>query len=677
MLPVSLYPFFRIALFFALGIGMYVWAPDWGSYFNAGFLCCVTLFFVLFCFRYRNQVLMGILAHLVCLLGGAFVGQWHDERRDALHFSKSHQDIVAYQALVDEELIIKPKSISTRLKVMAIKTNGRWRRASGSVLVYFPVDSESASLAYGDRLLIKGRPEEVKAPCNPGEYDYKRYLGYKNIFHRQFVKNGFAWRLRNEPISWMWKWAYDARACLSSILKKQLGNGQEFAVASMLVLGVRQSMDAELMQAYSVSGAIHVLSVSGLHVGLVFALLNLLLGRLAKHRIALHFFYAVSILSIWGFGLVTAFSPSVLRAVIMFSVVLVGKWINRKGSLYNTLGFTAFVILLFSPFTLMNVGFQLSFLAVLGIVYLQPSMVAIWVPKTKVAKWLWEVSCVSICAQVATFPLAMLHFNQFPTYFLLANLWVVPAAAAVLYMGIFYFVGCFWLVSQKMLGVLLYYSVWALNKSMFLVAQLPFAAYHGAGWEVLDCLLLYALLLSFVFLFYFRNWRYLVLALCVAWMVSGRRVFKIYTTCVTKQMVIYSVKGKACLGVINGGEAKIWCAPQLRNDSAGLAYAVLSPLQMRGVEHIRLATLPPVNCRIQIGRFKAVLLQRELHAAASVGLDDVDLVYLSYPCRKVPDFVALCVTKPVVLQHNRDLRLLKYGSNVWDLQAKGAFIVDL
>jgi competence protein ComEC len=245
------------------------------------------------------------------------------------------------------------------------------------------------------------------------------------------------------------------------------------AISQALLIGYKASLSQELVGAFSASGTMHVLAVSGLHAGIVFMVLNFLFlpfaNSLNKNRIKV----LVIVPSLFFYAFVTGLSPSVVRAAIMLSLFLIASALNRRGNIYNTIFATAFYMLLFNPMFLFHVGFQLSFLAVLGIVYFQPKIKRIYQAPNKVMLYLWEIVCVSIAAQLATFPLTLYYFHQFPSYFILSNLLVLPAVflamvflfPSILFLNVSYIGPFFKIVTSFILGFI--------SKSVVFVEDLP------------------------------------------------------------------------------------------------------------------------------------------------------------------------------------------------------------
>ena len=679
MLPTAPYPFLRLALFFTSGIAAFVNFRLCAHFLEWIVVALAAIWVLVYLIQNRQkEIVLGICAFLICFFGGALVCKLNTEILDPAHFSNFNGSSKAYLAVVDDELIEKPKSLSTQLQVKAVFQDGKWIVANGKVLAYFSVNDVSSKLKYGDWLVVKGSPSATEPPQNPGQFDYSRFLTFKNIYHQQYIKEDqIAW-LKNEPQSQIWNLAFDARHALSTQLQSAMGKGQEFVVASMLILGIRQSLDIDLFNAYSGAGAIHVLAVSGMHVGLVFALIQLLLGRMIRNRISLHVFYSISLIAIWSFGLITAFSPSVLRAVVMYSVIIIAKWSGRKGNLFNTLGFTAFAILFVSPYSLMSVGFQMSFMAVLGIAYFQPRLLQLWTPKTWLVKSVWEITCISVAAQITTAPLALLYFKQFPTYFLLSNLWVIPASTVILYLGIVFFVSSFWVTIKVALGFMLKLFISWLNKSMFLVLLLPKSVYRMPYFDDWEIAVLYLALLCLVLLFKLKNKRFLIGAILLSVTFSCGRILKIKKINARNSVIIYSVGNSFCAAMIEGQAAIVYAGQDFLENKSALEFNVMNPLKAAGIFDIRVKKIPDSNFIVQRSDTKfLVIRQSNKRIKQDLNTLEADYLIVSQSCTNLPDLASIHSYKSVILQSVKNKQQLASVTNVWNLRTDGAIELHL
>ena len=387
-----------------------------------------------------------------------------------------------------------------------------WQPASGRVNAYASLERGSL-LDYGDQLLIKGSPQLTTAPSNPGEFDFANYLVYNNIFHQQFIGDQFE-KVGESVPNPMMAMSFQLREECKQLLTAHIGDEAVRSVMLAIVLGIKDELDNELQSAFSASGAMHVLAVSGLHVGIIYAIILLVFKLIRLDPYKRRWIIALmSIALLWTYAFLTGLSPSVLRAVTMFSFVALARAMKRNGNIYNTLAASAFVLLCYNPYLIMSVGFQLSYLAVFGIVYLQPRFYRLITFRHSLLDKVWAITCVSLAAQLATAPLSMLYFHQFPSYFLISNLFIIPAAFVMLLMGLAMLIVSAIPVLGAALGWLIIAFVNLVNTLVYWVRDLPGSTLEGIRITTGQTWLVYSVIICLVLLFYRKRFGYLLTAM--------------------------------------------------------------------------------------------------------------------------------------------------------------------
>ena len=390
----------------------------------------------------------------------------------------------------------------------------------GKALVYLEKDSLSLSVRMGDRLLLDNRFRQVPPPTNPNQFNYRKYLENQRIYCQAYLRSN-DWRvLEKDKGHILLLFAGRVREHLLTLFEKHGLKEEENAVASALILGFRGDLDQELRGSYSASGAMHVLAVSGLHVGIIYLILHFSLGFLKRFPQGDILRAFLLLLSVWFYALLTGLSPSVMRASTMFSFLIIGSALNRPPHVYNTLAASAFFLILTNPLIIHAVGFQLSYLAVAGIVFFQPKIYRLIYIRNKLLDKVWALTCVSLGAQLGTFPLTLYYFQQFPNYFLLTNLFVIPLAAVILLSGILLFFFSFWHPLAWFFSTILSWSVWFLNMVVKTIEWLPFSHTQGICLHGLHIPLLYLLIALFTAFLLLRR---------PVWMISGLTFFFLFT----------------------------------------------------------------------------------------------------------------------------------------------------
>jgi competence protein ComEC len=464
---------------------------------SSGFFLLLSLLLLVFLprptpFRWRHLLGVGLLCWTV-LLGYSRISQSYAPGQ-ALHLSQQSawtqgDEVYATGRITDQ----RPGTDRLRLTVdlRQLQRGDSLSPTHTRVAVSIPADSLALSLQLGHQIAFRGRIRPIAAPTNPDVFNYAGWQARQQVFHQAYLTAN-DWQLLDRKVS-LRGWAEAQRARLLRILRQYLGNHpNEYAVAAALVLGKRDAVSEELRNAYAETGAVHVLAVSGLHLGFVLGALHLLFGWGFWRKPAWRWpRLALILLGIWLFALLTGLAPSVLRAATMFSFLEVGRQLQRKSSTYNSLAASAFLLLLLDPQLLWNIGFQLSYLAVLGILFFQPRIERWLYFRHKPARAAWSLLAVALAAQLTTFPLSLYYFHQFPVYFLLTGLFVVSLAAGILYLAVALLLLSWWPVVASLLAKLLYLLLFLNNALVFGVQSLPFGLIRAVWISATLVVLLY------------------------------------------------------------------------------------------------------------------------------------------------------------------------------------------
>lgn len=494
----------------------------------------------------RYHPVIGSVALLCIILLGIIRTNQNDSILAPDHFAHYIDSTDYYIATVTNYPEPKKNSYQIQLNIERVyfDKNGAGIPCTGKVVAYQPKADSSHLMKFGDRILVKGPPSPVSLPKNPAEFDYRQYLAYQNTHHQHYLPAS-DWVLvsSNTLPAWLGvsgNWRNQCRDILLRYVKDVKSQG----IALAITLGLKNHLDREVQEAYAATGAMHVLAVSGLHVGIIYVLLNFLVGRVKRIPNIGPFLYILLCLTgLWIYALVTGLSPSVQRAAVMFSFILISSTVRRQSNIYNTLACSAFVLLWANPFILYSVGFQLSYLAVFGIVYLQPRIYAWFTPNTKVLDWIWQLTSVSIAAQIATFPLGVYYFHQFPIYFWISNIVVIPGAMLMLPMGLAtLFTGLFIPPLATLFGWLLETTIQFVNALVAFIQQLPGSTIEQVSITPWQTWLLYFIIIFLILLFHYRKLRFLTLAVISLFFVVGIHTTRMYQQFQEKSMTVYSVK---------------------------------------------------------------------------------------------------------------------------------------
>lgn len=563
-------PFLRLLLPFLAGIltaiysGLQMTSIE---YILLAFFIAVTAFVFIkgLNVNYRYSWVFGTLVSMLLFLFGFQLTVLNTDKFKPDHFSRSPEAELFY-GHTNEAILEKEKSFKVSLNIQAVRQNGKWSKTSGKVIAYFKKDSLAANIRYGDGLILKTKFTEVKEPQNPGEFNYKRYLSFHNIYHQAYIPSGSWKQLDIREGNGLIRTAISLRESLLNIYKENNISGQELAVGSALVLGYDDKIDQDLISAYASSGALHVLSVSGLHVGIIYILFNYLLFFLDKFNHGRYIKMILLLFILWFYALLTGLSPSVLRSAAMFSFIVIAQTWKYNTNIFNTLATSCFALLLYNPYLIMEVGFQLSYLAVLGIVAIQPWIYDRWQPHNWLTNQVWLITSVSIAAQLATFPLGLLYFHQFPNYFLFSNLLVIPLSTLILGYGLLMFIlgkiSAIGMVCGKIFSAL----VWFLNESVRVVDQTPGALLEGISISIAETWIMYALIIFLMAWIYKKEIRYLYVSLASTIVLLSIQTAEAKFISKQKALIIYNVPKVSAYDFIQGKQTVFLADSSLIND---------------------------------------------------------------------------------------------------------------
>jgi competence protein ComEC len=589
-------PLIRFLSFFIAGILMAIYNPFYTFYslplfIGVFFIYIILLFIKRINSNYQYRWVFGLFIYSCFFLAGSSItSQKIEHSKNAINplKAKNNQFVIAE---LSEPPQIKERTTKVILNIKGVRNNKDWNSSSGKVIIYLQNDSLSKLINLGDIISFEPKLENVPPPKNPNEFDYRNYLSYHLIYQQAFLRSN-NWRIVEKAnTNNLFKIAEDIRAYLIQSLAKKDLNKKELAVASALILGYKDDIDAQLKSAYSSAGAMHVLAVSGLHVGIIFLIFSFLLKFLEKIKNGKIIKGVLLIIILWCYALLTGLSPSVMRAATMFSFIVVAKMLDRNSNFFNTLAASALTLLIINPMLIMEVGFQLSYLAVIGIVIIQPWVFSWWQPKWWVANKIWEISAVSIAAQIATFPLGLLYFHQFPNYFLLSNLIVIPMAIIILYLGII----TLSLISIPIVGdylaIALKYTIKFLNWSVIQIDQLPYSLTQNIRFSVIDTWLVYLTIIGLILLIAYRkSYYFFISATCtIIFLISIS--WRNFEDLKQRQLIIYNIPQNTTLNFIDGRDNILVSNIKLTQNRSKMLFHVQNNWINKGVNNEKVIPL--------------------------------------------------------------------------------------
>ncbi|MGS2725231.1 ComEC/Rec2 family competence protein [Psychroserpens sp. BH13MA-6] len=383
----------------------------------------------------KRQVSYGILTFSLAIILGICSYNLHNQKNFKTHYSQQYNLLIdANHSMIfkiRERLkpsIYHEKYIVELLEVDRIKICGK-------LLVNIKRDSLTRHYKVDDVLFTEAELKTINPPLNPDQFNFKRYLERQYIYNQITLGPNELLTISTTTHTLL-GYAETFRQHINTQLKSYNFAESELAIINALLLGQRQDIDKRTYESYANAGAIHILAVSGLHIGIILWLLNYLLRPLERVKHGKTFKACIIVLILWCFAIVAGLSPSVTRAVTMFSIIAVSMHLRRPTNIYNTLAFSILLLLLFRPMLLFEVGFQMSYLAVLAIVSIQPILYQTWKPQWKIVDYFWNITTVTLAAQIGVAPISLYYFHQFPGLFFISNLAIIPFLGFILGLGI-------------------------------------------------------------------------------------------------------------------------------------------------------------------------------------------------------------------------------------------------
>ena len=383
---------------------------------------------------YKRPIQLGVLTFIMFLSLGVLTMTFHKQSNFKNHYTKlniSEGQEVSIMFRVRE--VLKPGNYYNKYVIDLIQINDAI--VVGKTLLNIEKDSLLSKLHVDEVYTTITAFKTLIPPLNPHQFDYRSYLKKQHIYNQLFITQNALLQIKSKHIT-LFGYASKLRLKINSKLQKFDFKTDELAIINALLLGQRQDISETIFNSYTQAGAIHILAVSGLHVGILLILLNLLLKPLTYLKHGKLIKTLIIIILLWSFAIIAGLSASVVRAVCMFSIVAIGMHWHRPTNIYNTLIVSLFILLLFKPTFILDVGFQLSYLAVFAIVIIQPMVYNIWNPKNRVINFLWNIFTVTLATQFGVIPISLYYFHQFPGLFFISNLVIIPFLGILLGLGV-------------------------------------------------------------------------------------------------------------------------------------------------------------------------------------------------------------------------------------------------
>lgn len=437
--------------------------------------------------QFKTGGLQGLLINIVLCAAGILISAANDRTAGIAKTEKLIRDRSWLLATLKGPPSEKPKSWKLNANINVDPQIG--------MLIYFSKDNANKTLpVYGQTIAFLKPPKRIENLPVFGDFDYKQYCALKNIHYQVFLHAEEYLVCPGMDRNPFQVFLLEAQNWTTNTLKKFIPGKKEAGLAEALLIGYKDDLDKSLIQSYSITGIMHVVAISGLHLGLIYAILRWLSSPLGSGKAGKWAASVITIAGLWIFSFLAGGSPSVLRSAVMFTVIVIGNGAASKASLYNNLAASALLLLAADPNNLWDIGFQLSYAALLSIgLYMKP-IYDLMVFENKGLDAIWKLSAVTLAAQVLTLPVSIYYFHQFPNLFLITNLIAVPGSSIILLAEIALCAVSFFGPVAEILGKGISIAIRLLNDAVEGLAGWKYANIDGLTVTLLQTLLAYGLI---------------------------------------------------------------------------------------------------------------------------------------------------------------------------------------
>ena len=628
--------------------------------------------------RYRPAPISGIFINSLLFFTGILLYQHQKITHSSRWFGHHLNNSVAIAVSADGLPSPGKKSLRYVLSIHAvINEKAASQSASGKISIYLP-QANPATIQPGDLYLLPtSKIKTITASGNPGSFDYARFQQNRNIYHQAHLSTDDVIFLKNPGGFSLTRFLAKGQSSALKAMRQTVPEPAR-ALAMALLIGYRDEVDKELLQAYTNTGVVHVIAVSGMHLGLIFLLLQQILVFPESRFPFTKWIKAAIILTItWWFSGIAGASPSIIRAAFMFSMILVSRLLRKPMDSFQSLSLGAFSLLCYNPFWLWDAGFQLSFAALLSIVIYQGPISSWLEPANKIAGAIWQLLAVTLAAQILTMPISIGQFHQAPAYFLIANLLAVPLSSIALITAIIQWGFSFSQLPVNLPGKLTGLLIDCMNAFILRIDRLPGAVLDQLQWSSTQTWLAYGIITGISLWLFTKSRKSLALGLILLLFFAAERLADHTSKSRQNLLAVYHLPGKSAIEIIRGNTSMRMLT----------AFSVSQhPVLQAAKRHFRVKTIQYATTRfLQAGQCRIALPQNQ-HQAAQMLKTEPNFLILTRQVKSIRGLPGQMHTKCLVIidgsvfearakQWEEELRAAGIPChNTW---TAGAFLVDL
>lgn len=628
--------------------------------------------------------LTGTAANAAFIAFGGIILFINDGKNDPLSIKNKYREQQSVVVTIQEPLTETNKSYKANASVAAIGTNSTLQPVTGNIILYFSKENGKPNVEYGSQIVFKKQMQSIKNSGNPACFDYVKYCEYQKIYYQVFLKAGDYSILKEKSAEKIKQFLFATRISVTNILQQYITGRKELGLAEALLIGYKQDLDKDLVQAYTNTGVVHIIAISGLHLAVIYWLLTVLLKPLGKNGASRFVKPLIIIAFLWLFSLLSGASPSVMRSVVMFTCIVLGETFSKQSNIYNTLSISAFLLLCYNPFWLWDVGFQLSYAAVLSIVIFMKPIYHCLTLQNKLLDNIWQTTAVTISAQILTTPISLYYFHQFPIFFLLTNLLAVPISSVVLIGEILLCAVSFIKPVAVIVGKIVTFFTWFMDGIIERINSISFSTWQGLQITVLQNILLYVFIIAIALWLMQQHKRYLFAGLITFLAFISLRTHSFYKASIQQKLIVYNVPQMQAIDIVQGRKY------QFVGDKELLQDAFLQNFHLMPSRIWHRVTCDSMKCNnnnvVEFSNKKVLIIDTKEKFAPQMQKLNADVIIISHNPRLYIDDILQAFTCNTLVfdSSNPDWKTQKWkkdcerlGQKYYVVKEQGAFVLEL
>ncbi|BAV09329.1 competence protein ComEC [Filimonas lacunae] len=649
-------------------------------------ICLVVCLLLPAQYRYAIRWLQGGGILLAIAIAGCVVVWGQNIQQQRNWFGVRYQPGALLLAMVNEPPVSKPNSLKAVAVVNSIASDSVWQPATGKIILYFKKDSTATVPAYGTIILIHKTLQPIMGMGNPGGFNYARYCSMQQLYHQVYLQPEDYTVISNMGGSRWWKWLYTLRTSALAIIHRYIPDTQVAGIAAALLMGYRDELDKGLMQAYADTGVVHIIAISGMHLAMIYGMLVMVLAKAGNNGYLRWAKPLLALSVLWLFTLLSGAAPSIVRSAIMFTCIILGEAIGKKHRNINNLAASAFCLLVYDPLYLWDAGFQLSYAAVAGIMLFYRPLYHYIQTQNRLLDYIWQLTAVTLSAQVFTLPVILYYFHQFPVYFVITNMIVVPLSGIILYAEIFLIITAWCTPLATLCGAFITTCMIAMNAFIQHMQQLPCALISSIAFTGWQAALLVGIIVCASFGCWQRSARAWLAAAVLSSIMALIYAIDIIHTRQQQKLVVYNIPHMSAVELVCGNTG-YWAGDSTLHTNSAVCNQYIKPTHMlwHVQQNCQVAALQPVALFTYAGK-KIALANHKITAPAGNSPVNVDILIIGGTAGyDVKQLAAIFRAKQVVFDSSNPVwKIEKWKKDCDSLHLRfhsvprdGAFVMEL